>query len=327
MDRLAQIWTDGIFAQSNGSFWMPPQASTNASEVDFVFNFILWISVFFFLLIVGLMAAFVLLYRRREGYEPQPSPNHSNTLELIWTLIPIIIVIVIFYFGFKTYLNTKVAPANAMNIYVTGQKWDWFFKYPNGFVDNNLHAPIDRPVKLIITSDDVTHSLFIPAFRLKMDAVPGRYTTAWFQAKDVGTYPLLCAEYCGTGHSDMLATVEVHEPGGYETWLEKASNIHNEMSPAEAGKYLVVKRCTSCHTVDGTAHTGPTFKGLFGKNEMLKGGSTALVDENYTRESILEPGVKIVEGYGNVMPTFKGKLTDQDIMAIIEYMRTMKSEE
>lgn len=315
-----------LFAQSPGTFWMPPQASTLASEVDWVFYFIFWICVFFFVLIVSLMVFFVLRFRKREGHSEQPSAHHNTVLELVWTGIPIILVLLIFYFGFKTYLNMTIAPANALNIYVTGQKWNWLFQYPNGYIDENLHIPIDTPVQLIIRSEDVTHSLFIPAFRLKMDAVPGRYTRAWVNAKQEGIFPVYCAEYCGTQHSDMLADAVVHAPGQYEVWLENASNLLNTMTPVEAGGYLIKKRCSQCHTVDGTANVGPSFKGLWGESQALKDGSSATADENYIRESILEPSVKIVAGYENVMPSFKGKLKEEEITAIIEYLKTLKNE-
>ncbi len=320
------MFDKGIFAQSPGTFWMPPEASTLAADVDWVFYFIFAICIIFFLLIVFLMVFFVIRYHRREGQEPESSPHHNTFLEIVWTGIPILLVLLIFYFGFKTFMESKIVPANTLNIYVTGQKWNWLFQYPNGYVDSNLHIPVDTPVQLIIRSEDVTHSLFIPAFRLKMDAVPGRYTYAWVQAKEMGTFPVYCAEFCGTKHSDMLADTVVHEPGQYEVWLENASNLLNTMTPVEAGGYLVKKRCSQCHTVDGTANTGPSLLGIWGESQTLKDGTSATADENYVRESLLEPSVKIVSGFENVMPSFKGKLKENEIMAIIEYIKTLKKE-
>ena len=314
-----------IMAQSAGSFWMPPQASTSAQEVDWVFYFVYWIAVFFFLLIVGIMTVFVIKYRRREGWEEEQTTESHTALEITWTVIPILIVLVIFFFGFRTYMDLHLAPGNTLDIWVTGQKWQWFFKYPNGHIDENLHIPVDTPVKLIISSEDVTHSLFIPAFRLKMDAVPGRLTSAWAKATQTGTFPIYCAEYCGTGHSDMFAELTVHEPGGYETWLEEASNLLKSMTPVEAGAVLYKRKgCAQCHTIDGSADDGPTFLGIFGHTVKLSDGSTVTVDEDYIRRSLLEPAAQIVAGFENIMPTFQGKLKDEEIAAIIEYIKTLK---
>ncbi len=222
-------------------------------------------------------------------------------------------------------MNLRTPPEGAYEIQVTGQRWSWQFAYQNGYVDGDLHVPADVPVRLVMSSQDVIHSLFVPAFRLKMDAVPGRYTEAWFQADLPGEYPLLCAEYCGTGHSTMTATAIVHPPGEFEKWLEKASSFHELMSPAEAGRLLYRRRgCFQCHSVDGTANIGPTFKRLFGRKQALRDGSVLAVDENYVRESILEPQEKIVAGFEPVMPTYKGRLKDRDVTAIIEYIKTLR---
>ncbi len=316
---------DTLFrAQERGSFWLPPQASTTAPDVDWVFNFILGISAFFFVLIVVLMVVFIIRFRRREGRKHDKGPIHSFALELTWTIIPTIIVLLIFGYGFTTFMNMKIVPDNAYEINVTGQKWKWFFRYPNGHVAEDLHVPVDVPVRLIITSDDVIHSLFVPAFRIKMDAVPGRYTETWFQAKDPGEYFLFCAEYCGTDHSDMTAMVIVHETGGFENWLEDASNFLKNMPPAEAGERLYqVRGCNQCHSIDGSGDQGPTFKNLFGHKVALKDGSTVVADENYIRQSILEPMADIVAGFEAVMPTYQGKLKSEEITAIIEFLKTL----
>ena len=306
----------------DGSFWMPPQVSTVARSVDWLFNFILAISVFFFILIVVVMVVFVVKYRRREGQQAESSPSHNTALEITWTVIPVIIVIVIFFFGFKGYLDMATPPANAYEVLVEGQKWKWSFTYPNGYVDENLHVPVDRPVRLVMSSSDVIHSLYVPAFRIKMDVVPGRYSKAWFEATEPGEYDLFCAEYCGTSHSDMLAHVIVHPPGEFETWLEKASNFLETMTPVDAGRKLFqVRGCQQCHSMDGSAKTGPTLLGVFGRTENLVDGGTVTVDENYIRESILEPNARVVAGFEPVMPTYQGRLKDAEIMAIIEYLK------
>jgi len=312
--------------QADSGFWMPVQGSTGAVVVDRIFWLVLWVSVFFFVLIVSLMVLFVLRYRRREGREEAtPSPRHNTVLEVTWTAIPVLIVIVIFIWGFKAFLDLNVPPANAYEVLVTGQKWKWLFTYPNGHVDEDLHVPVDTPVSLVMTSEDVIHGFYVPAFRLKRDVIPGRYVKLWFRAVKQGEYQIYCTQYCGTGHSDMWAKVVVHEPGGFERWLEEASNFLKTMSPAQAGERLYRTRgCAQCHTVNGGAGTGPTFLNLFGHQVALEGGKTVAADEDYIRESILEPQAKVVAGFQPVMPTFKGRLADKEITAIIEYLKTVK---
>lgn len=318
----------GVFAsflgvQADGSFWMPPQASTVSPQVDWLFDLIFWIALFFFILIAGLLTLFVFLYRRREGHRPGPAPDHSMPLEITWTVIPLLLGILIFYLGFGIFMDMSTPPANAYEVLVTGQRWKWLFTYPNGYVDENLHVPVDRPVRLVMSSEDVIHSLFIPDFRVKMDVVPGRYTKTWFQATRTGDFLLTCAEYCGTSHSDMSALVVVHEPGGFEVWLEKASNFLDTMSPAEAGEKLYKRSgCSQCHSVDGKSGTGPTFLGLYGSSQPVRGGGTVVVDENYVRESILDPQASVVAGFDPVMPTYRGRLKDREISAIIEFLKT-----
>jgi cytochrome c oxidase subunit 2 len=315
-----------VAVQADGGFWMPVQGSTGAAAVDRIFDFIFWVSVFFFVLIVSLMVLFVVRYRRREGREEaEPSARHNTALEVTWTVIPILIVVAIFAWGFKVYLDLNVPPANSYEVLVTGQKWKWLFTYPNGHVDENLHVPVDTPVRLVMTSEDVIHGFYIPAFRLKRDVVPGRYVKIWFRAVKTGEFQIYCTQYCGTGHSDMWAKVVVHEPGGFERWLQEAGDFLKKMSPTEAGERLYRTRgCAQCHTVNGAVGTGPTLSKLFGHQVSLDGGTTVLADENYIRESIFEPQAKVVLGFQPVMPTFKGRLTDQEITVMIEYLKTLK---
>ena len=305
-------------------FWLPPPDSTTAPAMDRVFYLILWICAFFFLLVVTCMVYFVIVYRRRPGHTSQESATHSNPLEITWTIIPIIVVAFIFYAGFSAYMDMTTAPQNAYEILVKARKWEWIFTYPNGHSDSDLHVPPNEPVKLIMSSDDVIHSLSIPAFRVKMDCVPGRFTYAWFQGTTPGTYDLLCAEYCGDSHYNMLAKVVVHEPGEFSAWLEKAANYFMTLPPAEAGKVLFTRRCNQCHSDDGTAKTGPTLKGIFGQTHQMRDGSSVVVDENYIRESLMDPQAKIRDGFPPAMPTFKGMLDDDKIRFLIEYIKTLK---
>lgn len=320
------MWGFTLFAQDNGkTFWLPPQGSVSAQAVDWTFYFIYWLSVFFFVLIVTLMVAFVILYRRRdEVTDLAKAPSHHTAMEITWTVIPLILVLFIFYFGFKSFMDYKIAPQNSYEILVTGQKWKWFFTYPNGYVDEDLHVPINQPVLLTITSSDVTHSFYVPAFRTKMDAVPGRYTQAWFEPTIEGEFQLFCAEYCGTEHSDMLAQVVVHRPGEFEKWLEEASNFVDRMPLAEAGERLyTIRGCKQCHSIDGTTGHGPTFLDKYGVEEKLRDGSSVLVDDNYIRESIVNPNARIVAGYEAVMPTYQGRLKDKEITALIAFLKTL----
>jgi len=308
-----------------GSFWLPKSASTFAPDVDWMFNFIMGVSIFFFGLIVVLMVVFVVRYRRRPDADPDSAPTHSTPLEIFWTTIPVLIVLFIFYQGFVTYMDMRTPPRFAYDINVVAAKWSWSFEYPNGYVDNDLHVPVDQPVRLTMRSKDVIHSLFIPDFRVKMDVVPGRYSTIWFQAPDPGDYGLYCTAYCGTGHSDMLARVIVHKPGEFEKWLSEAANVVKRLPPVEAGKYLFQRRgCPQCHSVDGAAGIGPTLKGIYGHEVKFTDGSSATVDDNYIRESILDPQAKIVAGFQPQMQSFKGLLSDEQITAIIEYIKSLK---
>jgi cytochrome c oxidase subunit 2 len=307
------------------TFLMPAQKSTLAPDVDALFYFCYWISIFFFVLILGLLVFFLLKYRRRPGHSAQESAHHSTRLELVWSGIPLILMIAIFIMGFRGFLDLHTPPDNAYEIQGNGQKWSWTFTYPNGYSDSELHAPVDTPVKLILSSQDVIHSIFIPDYRVKRDIVPGRYTVAWFSATEAGESPIYCAEYCGTGHSEMNTKVVIHEPGEYEKWLEKASDFIKTMPPEEAGKLVYQKRgCAQCHSVDGSPGIAPTFKGLIGSQRLFQDGSTLTADENYVRQSILQPSSQVVVGFDPVMPTFQGRVKNEEIDVLITYLKTLK---
>ena len=313
----------GLPLAQTGGFWLPDSASADP-VMDRVFYLILIICSVLFLLVVGLMTFFVVRYHRRPGRGAEKTASQNMLLEVTWTVIPLLIVAVIFYQGFVAYMRMETAPPDCYDLRVSARQWAWQFIYPNGHVDENLHVPAGEPVRLTMTSEDVIHGLWIPALRVKMDVVPGRYTSVWFQADKPGTYDLLCTEYCGDEHSEMLATVEVLSREDYDAWLKDAANYLKTLSPVEAGKILYRRRgCAQCHTVDGTAGTGPTLKGLFGETQKLADGGTVVVDDNYIRESILEPQAKIVAGYQPVMSTYKGLVSDDDITALIEYIKSL----
>jgi cytochrome c oxidase subunit II len=257
-----------LLAQSDGRFWLPDAASYQAEQVDAVFSFIFWISVFFFALIVFLMLFFILRYRFRKGQEVKAAPNSSMTIEIIWTVIPVIVVGVIFWVAFRAYMKLTVPPSNAYEIHVVGQKWKWLFEYPNGWVDDTLHVPGDQAVLLTMRSEDVIHSMYIPAFRLKMDVVPGRYSKAWFEATKTGTFDIYCAEYCGTSHSDMITKIIVHEPGGYEKWLREASSL---LSPT-----LRVQDLNDPLGLAGRIKTGTDAVAVYIREHLSEGGTELL---------------------------------------------------
>jgi cytochrome c oxidase subunit 2 len=314
-----------IQSSGDATFFLPEQASTTAGHVDWLFNVVTWISIFFFALITLLLVLFVIKYRDRPGHKEEKTATHNQPLEITWTVIPLLIVIWIFWEGFTGYLNLATPPQNAYEIQVTGQKWNWLFTYPNGVVDGQLHVPVDTDVRLVMSSQDVLHSFYIPAFRVKKDVVPGRYTDLWFHAYKEGEFDVFCTEYCGTNHSTMLSKVVVHPPGQFEKWLEDAGNFLAKLPPAEAGEKLYLQRgCKQCHSVDGKSGIGPTFKNLYGEPQALRSGETVVADENYIRTSILNPQAQIVAGYEPVMPTYQGRLKDAEISAIIEYLKTLK---
>lgn len=317
--------TSSLFAQSGDTFWLPPQSSSGAPSVDTAFYFILYVAAFFFLLIVCLMTFFVVRYRRRPDVGPAASRSHNTFLEILWSGIPLVLVAIMFSLGFAGYMDLRNPPRDAYEIHVTGQKWSWSFQYPNGYEDTNLHVPVDVPVKLVMSSNDVIHSLFIPAFRIKQDLVPGRYTTTWFRATRPGEYDLECAEYCGTSHSDMLAKVIVHPSGAFEPWLQEAEKLTKNLPPVELGRLLYQRRgCIACHTLDGTPKIGPSFKGIYGQTHEFSNASPTLVDDNYIRESIENPSAKIRKGYPDQMTVYKGQLSDSEITAIIEFIKSLK---
>lgn len=306
------------------SFWLPKALSTGASDVDVGFHFVTWSSIVIFIGVIAVMTAAVLKFRRKHPGEMPPRTGHNTPLEITWTVLPLVLVMGFFLVGFKGFLNASIVPAGAYEIQVQGAKWLWAFTYPNGVTTTDeLRVPAGKDVRLVISSKDVVHSVWIPAFRVKTDAVPGSYTSVWFNATEPTETVLECTEYCGTSHSNMLAKVIVMPPDEFEEWLESEGEPA-DMPPAELGERLFTKNaCNTCHSVDGSRLTGPTVKGLFGSTEQTNVGPVQ-VDENYLRESILNPSAKIVTGYPPVMPTFKGILNDKQVDALIAYMKSLQ---
>ena len=321
-----------ILAASEKTYWLPRGTSSVSGDVDWLYYFVYWVNVFFFLLVVALMIWFGWKYRHRGTSKPvESSSGHSTALELTWTIIPTLIVIVIFYYGFRGFLAMAVEPPQAYEITVNGKTWSWSFQYPNGYVSDKLHVPADTPIRFVLTSDDVLHSLFVPDWRIKKDVVPGRYNRLWVQAEKINPDPkvydehdVYCAEYCGTNHSAMITTAYVHDKNEFPQWLESVSNWETTMSPIEAGKQLYTQRgCAQCHSTDGSITMGPTWLDLFGNDIDLADGSTVVADEAYIRESILYPQAKLHKGFGAVMPSYLGSMKERDINAMIAYMKSI----
>ena len=309
--------------------WIPEVASNLAGKVDGVLWLITLMSVVFFVLITVLLVYFAIKYRRKTENDETPYITGSEPLEIIWTVIPSILLIVLFVYGFVVYKDMRTPPADAVDINVTGKQWLWEFDYYNGKKTlNELYLKQNIPVRMVMRADDVLHSFFVPAFRVKQDLVPGRYTQLWFTPTKVGTFDLFCAEYCGTGHSKMLAKVVVLSPEAYDIW-ENGAEVDGGppvagLTPVELGEKLYKEKgCNACHSVDGSVVLGPSFKGLVGRTGELADGKSYTADENYIMKSILEPQSELVQGYQPVMPSFKGILSDEDISALIAYMKTL----
>jgi len=306
-------------------YMLPPAKSTLAGETDALFTFINVSSFIFILSITTAMLYFAWRFRRKSDDEVTPVISHNNLLEITWSVIPLILVIIVFSWGYTTYMKKISPPSDAYEIRVVGKSWLWEFHYANGNVSiNELHVPADRPVKLVMSSEDVIHSFYVPDFRVKKDVLPNRYSSVWFEATEEGESTIYCTEYCGTAHSDMLATVFVHSQDDFADWLETSGDSGEDLPPEERGEMLVEQNaCLTCHSTDGSSLTGPTFQGSWGSEVSLENGETVEFDENYVRESILEPNAKVHEGYQPVMPAYAGTLDDREIDAIIEYIKTL----
>lgn len=316
-----------ILSDANGStFWLPQRASTVAGGADALFNAILWICVFFFALVTVLLVLFVIKYRHRPGVERDTAGSHSMALEATWTIIPTIIVVFLYYYGFKHYLRMNVEPPNAYEITAHAQMWQWSFEYPNGYSDPELHVAVNTPVRMVLESADVIHSLFVPVFRVKKDVVPGRYNRLWFEATEPGTFDIYCAAYCGTNHSAMRSHVIVHrDQADFDRWLADATAKADNLPPLEKGRKLyVTKGCAQCHSIDGSRITGPSWKDVFGSMQPMTDGSQSMVDEAFVHAFVRNPQAKVPMGYSPVMPPFPASLLSEgDVDALIAFMKSI----
>lgn len=302
----------------------PPSASTVASEMDALYFFIVAVCTFFAVLVTALVVFFTLRYKRKDENEVGADIHGSLVLELTWTFIPFVLAMTMFGWGAKVFFDLSRPPRDAMEIFVVGKQWMWKVQHPDGTREiNQLHVPIGRPVRITLGSEDVIHDFFVPAFRVKMDAVPGKLTTLWFEATKEGTYHIFCAEYCGTKHSGMIGEVIAMQPQDYEAWL---SGGRMTGTPVENGERLFADlACITCHKTDSTGR-GPSLVGLFGSAVNLADGRTVVADENYLRESIMNSQAKVVQGYQPIMPAFQGLVSEENVMQLIAYLKTLKPE-
>jgi cytochrome c oxidase subunit 2 len=300
----------------------PEQASNLAPEVDNLYFFVTAVTAFFALLVVFFVIVFAVKYRDHTGERVGAPNTGSILLELGWSIVPFFVSMAIFAWATIVFFHLVRAPDQTLEIYSTGKRWMWRFQHIDGQSEiNELHVPLGRPVKVTFTSEDVLHSLFIPAFRVKADAIPGRYSSIWFTPTRKGEYHLFCAEYCGTQHSGMIGRVFVMEPIEYQAWLSGGGGL----SMTARGEQLFQQLgCVSCHLTDGSGR-GPSLAGKYGQPEQLANGAAVVVDDTYIRESILTPQAKLVAGYGPVMPTFQGQVNEQGLMSLIEYIKTLPS--
>lgn len=334
------------FAEAVGNkamMGLPIQGSDVAVAWDNLYVFLFWLSVFFFVLVVGGMIYLVIVYRKKPGQKTKYIVD-NHALEAFWTVIPTLMLLAIFAWGWKVYTQMVRPPENAMQINVIAKQWMWNFQYEDGkLLTNEVYVPINQPVKFLMSSEDVIHSFFVPNFRVKSDVVPGMYTTVWFEAKVPGEHQIYCTEYCGASHSLMLAKVYALEPEKWEAWkrgkeVQVTGKIANAGAPAggtltaaeslvDKGKKLVeVKGCLACHSTDGTARpTGPTWKGVYGHEVELADGTKVTADDNYIRESILNPTSKVVKGFPPVMPPYQGLLTEAELGSVMAYVKSLGS--
>jgi cytochrome c oxidase subunit 2 len=331
---------------------LPIQGTDVAVRWDNLYNFLLVLSLVFFVLVVGAMIYFAFAYRTGQPGRKTKYVTGNHLLEGIWIAVPTVLLMIIFAWGFSVYHGMTAAPSDAYEIKVIGKQWLWQFQYDNGKSSvGELYVPLNKPVKLVMTSEDVLHSFFIPNFRIKQDVVPGMYTSVWFEARVPGKHQVFCAEYCGTSHSGMLAKLIVLDDQQWKDWnagkklgpipdagqeltqadidaAKKQDASLAQMTPAslaQQGKtHFETKGCTACHTIDGTSKVGPSLRGVYGAKVVLADGSMVMADDNYLRESIELPQAKLVRGFNPLMPTFKGVLNQSEINALVAYIKSLK---
>ena len=319
-------------------YLFPKQVSTFAQDIDNLFYFIFYTSLALLAIVTFGMIYLAIKYRFKKNDEVRltSSTDHNSILESSFVIIPLILVSITFVWGIKSYLNMVTVPNDAIEMKITGQSWYWTWDYPDGGPSNvfstaqPLVLPVNTPIKIVLSSTDVLHSFYIPVMRAKMDVLPNRYNVMWFDAKKVGEYSIFCTEYCGTQHSQMSGTVKIVPIKVYEKWLTEAGSEDDDLPLDELGAKLYTKKaCITCHTLDGSALVGPSYlqtSQMWGQERVFDDGSSATIDDNYIRNSILEPQSQIVAGYQGVMPTYQGLLNDRELDALIAFLKTLKED-
>lgn len=323
-NRLAEL----LITQAHAQSFMPAEGSQIAKSVDSLYSFLLIISLIACIIVIGGMVYFALKYKRRSSNDKTAYISHDTRLEILWSVIPLLIFLFVFAWGWIIYHDMRTMPKEALEIQVTGRQWAWVAEYKNGVQSPELVVPVKRDIRLVLGSPDVIHSFYIPSFRIKQDVVPGRYNSLWFRPEVMGEFHVFCAEFCGTSHSGMITKLRVVSQADFDKWLIEEADS-SSLPPVDLGKKLfTTKTCASCHFADqaGTK-IGPSLKGLFGsENHQMDDGSTVNVDENYLRESILSSQTKIVKGFGprSAMPAFQGQLSEKEVSSLIEYIKSIK---
>ncbi|WP_179299762.1 cytochrome c oxidase subunit II [Rubrivirga marina] len=321
-DSLAGAPTRQSFWTEGGSLWLPPQESTTAHEIDGLFNFILYASIILTIIVAAAMVYFVWKYRRQSHVDRPVDVHESKWLEMSWIVVPTLLVLVVFFWGFRAYVGTAIPPSDAITVNVKAQKWAWTFEYQNGIQGfGEIWVPVGTPVRLEMTSQDVLHSFYVPEFRIKHDVIPNRYAYVWFEAPRVGTYQVLCTEYCGTAHSNMGALIHVVDRDTYYAALRGEIGNNEPQAPVDLGEQLYTQRnCNTCHSVDGTAGVGPSWQNIWGQPR--PGSESGVVDDAYIAEAILYPQAYIVPGYENGnMPSYDGQLNEEQVAGLAAYIR------
>jgi cytochrome c oxidase subunit 2 len=322
MNHISPVLWEFLVKWMTNFALFPPEASKLAPEMDALLFFEILVSLVGLTIVILLVTSFCILYSK--GRHPVATQIEGSTLlEATWTIIPLGLFLLMFVWGSLIYFRVYTPPANAMNIYVVGKQWMWKAEHPGGQHEiNSLHIPIGRPIQLTLISQDVFHSFSIPAFRVKREAIPGRYTSVWFEATTPGTYHLFCTQYCGTNHSAMIGDIVVLTPDGYKQWLAESTS---GMSLAQNGERLFASlSCNACHNAKPDAR-GPNLANVYGAKLPLTSGGTVLADDAYLRESILNPSQHITQGYAPIMPTYQGQVSEEGVIALVEYIKNLNS--
>lgn len=321
------MWLLSLINRANAQTYMPTEASEIATRVDNLYGFLIATSFISCAILIGGMVYFAIKYKRKSDNDKVAYITHDTRLEVLWSVIPLIIFLVVFAWGWIIYHDMRKMPENALEVHVTGRQWAWMTEYKNGVKSPNIVVPVGRDVKIILSAEDVLHSLYIPSFRIKQDAVPGRYTALWFNANKLGEFHVFCTEFCGTSHSGMITKLKVVTPEEFDKWLIEESEVSTLPMAQRGAKVFQTRACASCHNVDNaTVKIGPALWQQYGAEREFVDGTKVAMDDNYLRESILNSNAKIVKGFGprSVMPAYQGQLSEAEVTALIEYIKTLK---